>query len=56
MAPYYEYAAEQLPRFWEAQSRTLDAVPHVGMVVTSDISEWTDIHPRDKLDVPLSNT
>ncbi|MCK6488009.1 MAG: sialate O-acetylesterase [Planctomycetes bacterium] len=39
-----------LPRFWLAQSACL-AIPNTGMVVTSDISNLDDIHPRNKQDV-----
>ena len=34
----------------EAQAKTL-ALPHTGMVVTTDIGEANDIHPRNKKDV-----
>ena len=39
-----------LPRIWEAQAATL-ALPNTGMAVTTDISNLTDIHPRNKQDV-----
>lgn len=39
-----------LPGIWEAQTATLN-VPHTGMAVTVDISNITDIHPRNKQDV-----
>ena len=32
----------------EAQRRTLERLPHVGMAVTIDVGNPTDIHPRDK--------
>lgn len=41
-----------LPRFWEAQTATL-AVPNTGMVVTTDIGNIRDIHPKNKQDVGL---
>lgn len=37
----------QLPRLWEAQAATL-ALPNTGMVVTTDIANLSDIHPRNK--------
>ncbi len=40
---------QDLPRFWAAQTRCLDLIPHTGMVVTTDIPEdLTDIHPPYK--------
>jgi sialate O-acetylesterase len=35
----------------EAQRRTALAVPNTGLIVTIDIGEANDIHPRNKLDV-----
>ena len=35
----------------EAQLKTLKTVPNTGMVVTSDIGNFGDIHPRNKQDV-----
>ena len=35
----------------DAQRRTLDALPDVGMAVTMDIGDPRDIHPRNKQDV-----
>ncbi|WP_201980035.1 sialate O-acetylesterase [Hymenobacter rubidus] len=35
----------------EAQLLTLRTVPHTGMVVTTDVGDSLDIHPRDKLTV-----
>lgn len=51
LAPF-RYGGEptRLPEIWEAQTATL-AVPHTGMAVTVDISNITDIHPRNKQDV-----
>ena len=34
----------------EAQRRTLE-VPNTGMVVTTDVGEWNDIHPLNKKEV-----
>jgi sialate O-acetylesterase len=51
LAPFrYGGQPTRLPGIWEAQSATL-SVPHTGMVVTVDISNITDIHPRNKQDV-----
>ncbi len=41
-----------LPRIWEAQTATLE-LPNTGMVVTTDIGNVRDIHPRNKQDVGL---
>lgn len=38
-------------RLREAQVLTLDASPHTGMVVTTDIGNVDDIHPRNKQEV-----
>ncbi len=38
-------------RLREAQLRTLERVPHTGMVVTTDIGNVDDIHPRNKQEV-----
>lgn len=40
---------QDLPRFWDAQTRCLDVIPHTSMVVTTDIPEnLRDIHPPYK--------
>jgi sialate O-acetylesterase len=52
IAPY-QYGGEDpgiLPRFWAAQQAAL-AIPNTGMVVTTDISDINDIHPRNKQEV-----
>lgn len=52
IAPY-QYGNEDptiLPRFWEAQSASLE-IPHTGMIVTSDIGNVKDIHPKNKQEV-----
>jgi sialate O-acetylesterase len=36
---------------WEAQLMTLKNVPNTGMVVTTDVGNLKDIHPRNKVDV-----
>ncbi len=54
IAPY-KYGAENpttLPTFWEAQSAALE-IPNSGMVVTTDIANLNDIHPKNKQDVGL---
>lgn len=38
---------------WEAQLHTLKTVPKTGMVVTTDIGNFTNIHPGNKQDVGL---
>lgn len=42
----------RLARLWESQTATL-ALPNTGMVVTTDIGNIRDIHPRNKQDVGL---
>jgi sialate O-acetylesterase len=39
-----------LPKIWEAQTAAL-SIPDTGMVVTNDIGNIKDIHPKDKQDV-----
>ncbi|MEN6345238.1 MAG: sialate O-acetylesterase [Armatimonadia bacterium] len=49
IAPY-NYGNEDpniLPTFWEAQGAA-EAIPNTGMVVTNDIADLTNIHPKDK--------
>lgn len=52
IAPY-TYAGDSGVRLRDAQRRVLAALPRTGMVVTSDIGDTTDIHPRNKQDVGL---
>jgi sialate O-acetylesterase len=40
-----------LPAFWEAQSAAEREIPDTGMVVTLDIGDYEDGHPRNKADV-----
>ncbi len=40
----------RLPEMWEAQRRCLE-IPHTGMVVTTDIGDLDDIHPKNKQEV-----
>ena len=42
---------EDWPRLREAQSATAAAMPAVGLVVTTDIGDAGDIHPRNKREV-----
>ncbi|MBI5833283.1 MAG: 9-O-acetylesterase [Armatimonadetes bacterium] len=52
IAPF-NYGAEPpqvMAEFWEAQAAALK-LPNTGMVVTNDISEYNDIHPRNKQEV-----
>ncbi len=52
IAPF-KYGQESpyiLPQFWQAQVAA-QSIPNTGMVVTSDIGEVNDIHPRNKQEV-----
>jgi sialate O-acetylesterase len=42
-----------LPEIWDAQLHTLKSVSNTGMVVTTDIGDFKDIHPPNKQDVGL---
>ena len=48
--PYGNENPVVLAEFWEAQSAALK-IPNTGMVVTSDIGDYNDIHPRNKQEV-----
>jgi sialate O-acetylesterase len=48
---YDNEPSDILPIFWEAQAAVMPAVPNTGMVVTTDIAETRDIHPRNKQEV-----
>lgn len=52
IAPYTYGPTPSGAQVRDAQRRTLE-VPNTGMVVTSDIGDTTDIHPRNKQDVGL---
>lgn len=52
IAPYIYGQPEEGVLLREAQRRSLE-VPNTGMVVTSDIGNIEDIHPRNKIDVGL---
>lgn len=50
IAPY-QYGDEDptiLPTFWEAQAAIEREIPYTGMVVTHDIGNTQDIHPKNK--------
>ena len=53
LAPYrYQGESPQgLPEVWDAQLKTLKAVPHTSMVVTTDIGDTEEIHPKNKQEV-----
>jgi sialate O-acetylesterase len=48
---YTRHAPESLPEVWDAQVKTLSNVKNVGMVVTTDIGNVEDIHPKNKQEV-----
>ena len=51
IAPYGKiYKEDMLPKLWEAQTAAM-AIPNTGMIVTTDIAELNDIHPKNKQDV-----
>lgn len=50
----YRYQGESpqgLPEVWDAQLKTLKSVPHTSMVVTTDIGDTEEIHPKNKQEV-----
>ena len=50
LAPYHYKVPTQLPEIWEAQTAAL-SIPNTGMVVTNDIGNIKNIHPKNKQDV-----
>ncbi len=48
---YQKQAPQALPEVWEAQLQTLKNTENVGMVVTTDIGDVKDIHPKNKQEV-----
>lgn len=50
-APKPDPADEPWSHIREAQRHTVLATPHTGLIVTIDIGEANDIHPKNKLDV-----
>jgi sialate O-acetylesterase len=51
IAPYRYNSLDAVAELWEAQLRTMKSVPNTGMVVTTDIGELANIHPRNKQEV-----
>ncbi|MEQ9286424.1 MAG: sialate O-acetylesterase [Cyclobacteriaceae bacterium] len=53
LAPYHynDYDGVACAELRDAQLKTLDKVPNTGMIVTTDIGDAHDIHPRKKQDV-----
>ena len=52
LAPFkYGNGQNTLPYIWEAQTASALKIPNTGMVVTTDIGNVQDIHPRNKQDV-----
>ncbi len=45
------YRSEFWPEFRDSQRRLLEAIPYSGMVVTADVGNRADVHPRDKATV-----
>lgn len=45
------YRSEFWPEFRDSQRRLLEVIPYSGMVVTADVGNRTDVHPRDKVTV-----
>jgi sialate O-acetylesterase len=53
IAPFRYNSPQACAELWEAQLHTLKTVPKTGMVVTTDIGNFTNIHPGNKQDVGL---
>ena len=51
LAPYKDFSGEYLGSLWESQFNILKSVRNTGMVVTTDIGNLNDIHPKNKKDV-----
>jgi sialate O-acetylesterase len=47
IAPYQGYGPGELPKLWEAQTKSL-SLPHTGMAVITDVGNLRGIHPRNK--------
>ena len=45
---YTDNPPGDLPEVWDAQLKTLNSVPNTGMVVTTDLGNISDIHPKNK--------
>jgi sialate O-acetylesterase len=48
---YAQKSPEALPELWDAQFRTATSVPEVAMVVTTDVGDIEDMHPKNKQEV-----
>jgi sialate O-acetylesterase len=53
IAPFRYNNPVACAELWEAQLHTLKTVPKTGMAVTTDIGNFTNIHPGNKQDVGL---
>jgi sialate O-acetylesterase len=53
IAPFRYNNPQACAELWEAQLHTLKTVPKTGMAVTTDIGNFTNIHPGNKQDVGL---
>jgi sialate O-acetylesterase len=53
IAPFQYNNPLACAELWEAQLHTLKTVPKTGMAVTTDIGNFTNIHPSNKQDVGL---
>ncbi len=51
LAPFNYNDPNRLPTFWEAQQAFADSDENAGMAVITDIGNFRDIHPKNKLDV-----
>ncbi len=52
LAPFnYQHEPTLMAQLREAQLKTMQTVPNTGMIVTTDIGNLSDIHPRNKQDV-----
>jgi sialate O-acetylesterase len=53
LAPFHYYWHSPLfwPELCEAQRLTLDSSPNTGMVVTTDLGDLKDIHPKNKKEI-----
>ncbi len=51
LAPYNYNHPTKLPLFWEAQQAFADSDENAGMAVITDIGNFRDIHPKNKIDI-----
>lgn len=47
------YRSEFWPEFRDGQRRMLEVIPSSGMVVTADVGDRTNVHPRDKATIGM---